>query len=108
MRFEMKMCHISAVPRPSSSSTPKVSIHSRWSSTGSASPADVHTRSDDKSCDLALGCVAILWIIVGTLISIGGAEASDVLEHHLGGRRLGEQRAAAAGSERKNRFEPVA
>src|SRR5207244_3084562 len=40
-RFERKMCHISAVPRPSSSSPPNVRCPRSSRSKGSGSPADV-------------------------------------------------------------------
>ncbi len=57
--LEMKMCHISAVPSPSSSSTSNVRFHLSYSSTGSASPADVASRRDERSCCAASGWTTI-------------------------------------------------
>src|SRR3989441_13282248 len=70
----MKMCHISAVPRPSNSSTPNVRFQRWYSSTGSGSPADVASRRHERSCLAAAEWLTIWVIIVGTLIMMVGRE----------------------------------
>src|SRR2546427_742311 len=59
----MKMCHISAVPRPSNSSTPNVRFQRWYSSTGSGSPADVASRRHERSC-LAAAEWLTIWLII--------------------------------------------
>jgi hypothetical protein len=44
-RFDKKMCSISVDPMPSITSTPVRAVQARATSSGSASPADVHSRS---------------------------------------------------------------
>ena len=51
------MWNISAEPMPSRISTPKLSIQRRYSSGGSASPAESTSRSDDRSRSCAAGVV---------------------------------------------------
>ena len=73
----------------------------RSSSAGSASPADVASRSDRRSCSRGVGCATICWTIVGTLISTRRAMAIDAREHAFGRAALGEEHARGADRERK-------
>ena len=104
----MKMCHISAVPRPSSSSTPNVSRHRRSSSTGSASPAEVASRRHDKSCTFASACATILEISVGTWIRIVGRKRRMRSNSASGVDCSGNSTHDAPTENGNNRFEPVA
>ncbi len=72
------MCHISAVPSPSRSSTPKTSFQRRWRSTGSASPAEVARRREERSRSGASGWASMRPIIVGTFTR--GPVRLDALE----------------------------
>src|SRR5437879_7707950 len=78
----MKMCHTSAVPRPSSSSTPNVCCHRLHSSAGSPSPAEVASRKHDRSCSDAAGWLTIWLIMVGTLMRIVGRKRPIRSEEH--------------------------
>src|ERR1700709_1723934 len=47
-RFDTKMWSASVDPMPSRMSTPNRSVNRRWSGTGSGSPADAHSRTDEN------------------------------------------------------------
>ena len=102
------MCHISAVPRPSSSSTPNVRIQRSCSSDGSASPAEVASRRHEKSCVDASGCDTICWTIVGTLIRIVGRCRAISVNRVSGVQRSANKTDEAPTENGKNRFAPVA
>ena len=107
-RLEMKMCHISAVPRPSRSSTPKIAFHRSCSSTGSASPADVQSRSRDTFCRRASPWLTMWLIIVGTLIRIVGRNRASFAKITSAVHGSGNSTAAPPTAKGKNRLEPVA
>ena len=60
------MCSISVEPMPSRISTPKCSVQRLPMSAGSASPADVHTRSASSSRRGRSGLASIAPNSVGT------------------------------------------
>ena len=97
------MWYASDEPIPSTTSTPNASSHLRCSSAGSASPADVHSRSELRSCVDAEGCATIALIIVGTFTRIVGRMPGDQLEDPLDGRAFRERDARAADAERVQR-----
>jgi len=67
-----KMCHISAVPRPSRISTPKRSFQAWYRLSGRASPADVTNRRLDRSAVSAFGWPSIWLMADGTWTRIVG------------------------------------
>ena len=89
---------------PSSTSTPKVSSQRCGAAPrGSASPADVHSRRQDRSCADGIGCAIIALIIVGTLTRIVGRWRAIELEDPLRRRALGEDDPGGADAERVQR-----
>src|SRR5436309_4277746 len=107
-RFEMKMCHISAVPRPSNSSTPNVRFQRWYSSTGSGSPADVASRMHERSCLAAAEWLTIWLIIVGTLIMTVGRKRAIFPNSTSGVAASGNNTVRAPTENGNKRFEPVA
>ena len=66
------MWNISAEPMPSRISTPNVSFQRRYSSGGSASPAESTKRSDERSRAVPPGWLSMALIMVGTDVRIVG------------------------------------
>src|SRR5262245_45968068 len=102
------MCHISAVPSPSSNSTPNVFFHRSYNSTGKASPAEVAKRNEDKSCFVASEWLTIWLTIVGTLIRIVGRCARIFSKTTSAVTRSGKRMLEAPTENGKKRLLPVA
>ena len=107
-RAEMKMCHISAVPSPSSSSTPNAAIQRSQSSTGSASPAEVASRSEERSASPAAGWLTIWFTIVGTLTSTVGRCRRICSKSASAVQRSGKSTVRAPTEKGKKRLVPIA
>src|SRR3989449_4259694 len=101
----MKMCHISAVPRPSNSSTPNVRFQRWYSSTGSGSPADVASRRHERSCLAAAEWLTIWLIIVGTLIMTVGRKRAIFPKRTSGVAASGNNTVPAPTENGNKRFE---
>ena len=107
-RAEMNTCHISAVPRPSSSSTPKAAFHRSYSSTGSASPAEVASRSEERSASPAAGWLTMWFTMVGTLTRTVGRCARISSKRRSGVGLSGKRTDRAPTEKGKKRLVPIA